>query len=300
MPSNAFVRADFSASGSTTGVLRLDDASIRLKLMDSGVYSTKELHQLGLTSWQIRHRVNTGLLIGLRHGWYATPTADDTVVAAVRAGGVLGCVSALRAHDLWVPPGYGKVHIRSTRHGAGRGVRECRGFGNHLPALTAVDPIPVALLSAGRCMTPEHWIAACDSALNTAGLTVREMASELSTSSRKVASLLDKCDPRSQSGTESITRVRLRSAGFAVVVQPQIPGIGRADLRIGRLILECDSITHHTSLDNYHNDRRRDRRALVDGWLTMRITYDDVLYGWDGVLADIRAITRSDRHRRTP
>jgi very-short-patch-repair endonuclease len=147
-------------------------------------------------------------------------------------------------------------------------------------------------------MTAEHWIATCDSAMNTAGLTASEMVCELGTSSRKVASLLEKCDPRSQSGTESITRVRLRSAGFAVVVQPQIPGIGRADLRIGRLVLECDSITHHTSLDNYQNDRRRDRRALVDDWLTMRITYDDVLYGWDGVLADIRAITRSDRHRK--
>jgi very-short-patch-repair endonuclease len=76
--------------------------------------------------------------------------------------------------------------------------------------------------------------------------------------------------------------------------------VGRTDLRIGRLLLECDSITHHTSLENYHNDRRRDRRALVDGWLTMRITYDDVLYGWDGILADIRAITRPDRHRTTP
>jgi very-short-patch-repair endonuclease len=116
----------------------------------------------------------------------------------------------------------------------------------------------------------------------------------------RVAALLDKCDPDSQSGTESITRVRLRAVGFSVVVQPRIPGVGRVDLRVGRLLLECDSIRHHTSLENYHNDRRRDRRALVDGWLAMRITYDDVLYGWDAVIADIRAITRSDRHRKLP
>jgi hypothetical protein len=32
----------------------------------------------------------------------------------------------------------------------------------------------------------------------------------------------------------------------------------------------------------------------------MRITYDDVLYGWDDVLADIRSITRTDRHRIRP
>lgn len=29
----------------------------------------------------------------------------------------------------------------------------------------------------------------------------------------------------------------------------------------------------------------------------MRTTYDDVLYGWADVLADIRFITRTDRHR---
>lgn len=41
----------------------------------------------------------------------------------------------------------------------------------------------------------------------------------------------------------------------------------------------------------------RDRRALVDGWIVMRLTYDDILCDWDGVLANIRAITRADRHR---
>jgi very-short-patch-repair endonuclease len=268
--------------------------------MDVGVYSTSELHRHGLNSWQIRHRVQTGDLVGLRRGWYATPTADPDVVAAVRAGGVLGCVSALRKHSLWVPPGYSRIHTRSTRYGATTTHQVCRGFGSPPPTLTATDPIPIALLSAARCMTAEHWIATCDSAMNNAQITVPEMASELGTSSRRVAALLARCDPRSQSGTESITRVRLLSAGFAVVVQPPISTVGRVDLRIGRLLIECDSIRHHTSIDNYRNDRRRDRRALVDRWMTMRITYDDVLYGWDEVLADIRAITRPDRHRREP
>ncbi len=199
---------------------------------------------------------------------------------------------------LWVPSGYRRVHIRSTRDGDLKTTRDCRGFGRPPTALTAVDPIPFALLSAARCMSAEHWIASCDSALNTTGLSVSQMASELGSSTGRVSTLLQKCDPDSQSGTESITRVRLRAQGFAVVVQPRTAGVGRTDLRIGRLLIECDSVNHHTSLESYHNDRRRDRRALVDGWLTMRITYDDVLYGWDGVLADIRAITRPDRHRQ--
>ncbi|WP_237340903.1 endonuclease domain-containing protein [Williamsia soli] len=271
---------------------------IRLITMDFGVYSTKELLQRGFSTWQIRREADNGVLVALRRGWYATATADPDVVTAVRLGGVLGCVSALRKHKLWVPPGYERVHTRPTRDGELKSARACVGFGRPPAALTAVDPIPVALLHAAKCMRAEHWIATCDSALNSAGLTVSRMASEIGPSARRISSLLDKCDPDSQSGTESITRVRLRAHGFAVVVQPSISGVGRTDLRIGRLLIECDSVQHHTSLESYHNDRRRDRRALVDGWLTLRITYDDVLYGWEAVLADIRAITRPDRHRR--
>ncbi len=94
-----------------------------------------------------------------------------------------------------------------------------------------------------------------------------------------------------------MVRLRLRALGYAVEVQSEIPGIGRVDLRVGRLLIECDSKSHHTSLANYRNDRRRDRVALEHGWLTMRLTYDDVLYDWDGVLGSIRAITLPERHR---
>lgn len=66
--------------------------------------------------------------------------------------------------------------------------------------------------------------------------------------------------------------------GFSVIVQPRIEGVGRVDLRVGKLLIECDSKAHHTSMANYRNDRRRDRCALVRGWLKMRLTYEDVVY----------------------
>ena len=104
-------------------------------------------------------------------------------------------------------------------------------------------------------------------------------------------------DPRSQSGTESITRVRLRSAGYDVVIQPPIAGVGHTDLRIGLLLIECDSVLYHATKEAYERDNKRNRRAMVDGWLTLRLTYDDILYDWEGVLADVHAICRPDRHR---
>jgi very-short-patch-repair endonuclease len=166
-----------------------------------------------------------------------------------------------------------------------------------MPVTTAVDSIPVALDCAARCMSAEDWIVVCDSALNSGGLTIAGLKLAMDTVTQRVSDLMDKCELEAQSGTESITRLRLRAAGFTVVVQPVILGIGRVDMRVGRLLIECDSQSHHTSLENYRNDRRRDRQALLDRWLTMRITYEDVLYGWEEVLADIRSITRTDRHR---
>lgn len=112
-----------------------------------------------------------------------------------------------------------------------------------------------------------------------------------------VRDLLGRTDPRAQSGTESISRIRLRALGYDVVVQPKIAGVQWADLRIGKLILECDSALHHSSPADSKRDRHRDRRALIDGWMTMRLTYDNILYEWEETLEDIRAITQHDRHR---
>ena len=270
---------------------------VRLIRVETGVFSTAELRQLGCDRSGLRRRLSRGSLIRLRPGWYATPVADAVVAEAVRRGGALSCVSALRFHKIWVPPGPGQVHVRVSRHGKKAGSRSCQGYGRPVPVTTAVDPIPVALGCAARCLGDEDWIVVCDSVLNSTEVDVPTLQAQMGVLPVRLRELMAKCDQSSQSGTESITRLRLRAAGFAVEVQPEISHVGWVDLRVGRLLIECDSKAHHTSLADYQNDRRRDRKALVDRWLTMRITYDDVLYGWDEVLADIRSITRTDRHR---
>ena len=247
-----------------------------------------------MTEAQVRRAIRAGDLIRLRSGWYARPDADPTVAAVVRGGAVLGCVSALRRHGVWVAPGYDTVHIRASKSRRGSVARSCRVPGPPLPTSAAVDPVDVALRSAVLCMSGEHWIAACDSALESGLVDRADLAADLNARGK---SLLSKCDENSQSGTESICRVRLRALRFGVIVQPRISGVGKVDLRVGKLLIECDSKTHHTSLENYQNDRRRDRAALVRGWMTMRVTYDDVLYGWDDVLNEVQTITRADRHR---
>ncbi|GAC66386.1 type IV toxin-antitoxin system AbiEi family antitoxin domain-containing protein [Gordonia soli] len=268
--------------------------------MHSGVVTRTELLGSGETDSSIRRAIRNGDLQRVRPGWFATPSADPAVVEAVRRGGCLSCVSALRSHGLWVPPGYDSVHVRTSRYAMERGSTTCHAPGRPRPVTTAVDTIPLALACAARCMSAEDWIVVCDSALGRQNWSTDELRHRMGTVSASMDALLRKCDGRSQSGTETLARVRFRAAGFRVEVQPAIPGVGWVDLKIGRLLFECDSKPHHTSLENYRNDRRRDRCALVDGWMTMRVTYDDVMYGWEHILTDVRTLTRTDRHRIRP
>ncbi|GEE03518.1 hypothetical protein nbrc107696_39640 [Gordonia spumicola] len=266
-------------------------------MKDSGIYTRAELLAMDYDDERLRRAVKAGDLVRLRPGWYAARVHDPVVAAAVRDGGVSTCVDALTFHDLWVPPGHDGLHLRRSPHLHGKHP-ECRPLiGRTRIANRAVDPIPIALNHATRCLTNDEWIAVCDAYRNTTGASIGDIASDMGRTGATVLEMLSRTDRRSQSGTESIARVRLRAVGYDVVVQPSVAGVGHADLRIGKLLIECDSVLHHSSKEDYERDHHRDRRALVDGWLTLRLTYDDILYDWDGVLEDIRSITRAGRHR---
>ncbi|MFT4200856.1 hypothetical protein [Gordonia sp. (in: high G+C Gram-positive bacteria)] len=264
--------------------------------MDHGVRRRRDLLRRGFTPYEIKKALRSGALTTLRDGWYARTDADPDVARAVRLGGALSCVSALQKHGLWTPPGYGSLHVRGDKHH--RGPHSCRGYGGHFPVTQALDDIPLALLCAARCCTREDWIVLADSAMNKNHWQIDDLRRLLPRVPWVVEEMLRHCDPGSQSGTETIARVRLRAAGYKVVVQPPVAAFrGHSDLRIGNLLIECDSREFHDGQRDYEYDRYRDRKALVDEWLTIRLTYANILFDWIDVLSDIQAITRADRHR---
>lgn len=265
-----------------------------------GVYSTGALRRLGIGAEALRSMVRDGTLIRLRKGWYATPDAPGELILAARRGGALSCVSVLQRHGIWLMPEAGGIHIRPRRRSAPHRTDYCLGFGTDLPVANIEDPLPLALLYAARCLSREAWIVAADSVLNSNGWTVDELTERMADFVPvpvAVHRLLDRCDPRSQSGTETLVRIRLRAEGFKVEVQPRIAGVGHTDLRVGRLIIECDSEQFHSSKEQRHLDRRRDRKAIVDGQLPFRVDYHDVIHDWAETFADIRAVTDPRRHR---
>ncbi|WP_439031869.1 endonuclease domain-containing protein [Gordonia terrae] len=275
---------------------------------DCGVFTLTELAAMGWTADAIKQARRSETLTSLGYGWVRASGADAAAVAAVTAGGALSCVSALRFHQkhghsgIWIPPGHGETHVRRSKHMKSKPkpsgpFRWCQGFGRALPVQSAVDEIPVALNCAARCLSHEEWVAVVDSILNTTDWTIPDIQAEMGRVARTVAALFGRCDARAQSGTESIVRLRLIAAGFDVVVQPSIGGRERADLRTGSLLIECDGRSYHSDAKAFANDRRRDRMTMLDRWMTMRLTYDDVVFDWEPVLEEIRAVTRADRHR---
>lgn len=205
---------------------------------DGEVARAAYLRSRGVELAEIRACLRSGSLRPLRRGWYAAETADPKVVKAVRSGGVLGCVSALHHHDVWVPRSK-DLHVRGRSH-------PCRQYGRPERELRAIDDPPIALRHAVRCLDEESIVVVCDSLLYKRKMSRAEITRELRNAPTRIRRLPDRCDA-AESGTESIVRLRLRARNIRVRTQVAILGIGRVDLLVGRLIIEVDGAGYHTS-----------------------------------------------------
>lgn len=139
---------------------------------------------------------------------------------------------------------------------------------------------------------------ALDSVVNLRLMERDELDRLFAGASRRVHAVLERID-LAESGPETLVRMRLRSLGLRVRSQMVIDGVGRVDLVVGdSLVIEVDSVSHHTDLDAYRRDRERDRRLRAMGYVPVRLTYDQVLNRWPEVEADILAMVRRREHLR--
>ena len=134
---------------------------------DFGVHRVAALLRDGMSPRDVRRGVEEGQLLRVRHGWMATDGADPLVVEAVRAGGCLTCVAALKLHGFWIPPRVKELHVRGTDAAHRRHPRRfCRQYGGHMRVDAAVDEPVTALRHALRCLTEEQTIVVTDSMLH--------------------------------------------------------------------------------------------------------------------------------------
>ncbi|WP_432559979.1 type IV toxin-antitoxin system AbiEi family antitoxin domain-containing protein [Granulicoccus sp. GXG6511] len=267
-----------------------------------GIVRRAQLIANGITPQEVRRMLTRGSLLPLARGWYATPTADTDVSRAVRAGGALSCLSVLARHGVWVPTTH-TLHVRRSRHHSGRklppGTQDCQQGNRSASRVTRpVDSLGQALLSAVRCVDADEAVAIMDSVLHLRLLMTSDLVALFADEPKIYRRLLDRVDARAEAGTESLVRCRLARLGIKARPQVEIDGVGRVDLLVGDLlVLEMDSVEHHTSLASYRNDRARDGRLVTRGYRVLRLTYADVIDNWDEVQRQILVLVRARKHK---
>ncbi|MFD1721397.1 hypothetical protein [Amnibacterium endophyticum] len=263
-------------------------------------FTTAELRALGETKQSIRASIECGERFRVIDGWYGTSSTPQEAVLAMRMGGRVGCVSALRLHGAWCPPDSG-LHVffppsASGRRSAGRDqgvgvVRHWHGRQMAGGSAFAVPPIDLALRDALECQPPHMLVAVLDSLLRRRLMSRNRLEALVRRGPERNHHLLTHLDARSESGTESILRYRLAVSGISTSIQVVLRSRDRLDLEIdGWLAIEADGREHHAQQEAFTRDRARVVRVMREGRIVLQFSYAAIVYRWREVFDAIVAV----------
>lgn len=261
------------------------------------VLSRADLAGAGLRGRAITAAVRGGVLLRPRNGHYLPAPAAACLAEAVRCGGRLDCVSLLsqlgvfvqdsRDLHLQLDPDASRVpepHAGTVRHW--RPTRADRD--------ATLAPLEEAIVQAVLCQSPRAAVATLDSAWHLGLIGESEVAEIFSMLPRRYRRLRPLLDPRAGSGIETLVRLMLRGLSCRVELQVRIADVGYVDLLVdGWLIVECDSVRHHGDWQAHKVDRRRDAAAVAQGFTTLRVLAEDVLFRPEWTLEILRGALRT-------
>ena len=269
-------------------------------VQSAALLTSGELRATGLSRRRIDDLVRAGSLVRVRKGRYVLADLPPALIRAARLGGRLDCISLLSAMGVFVLRS-DRLHLQ-VDVGASRLPPSPPSVKRHWRSTCAARTslcadLVEALAQACRCQEPRAAIATLDSAWHLGLIDERGIADVFARLPRRHRSLRPLLDPRSESGTETLLRLILRTLGCSFALQVQIDGVGRVDFLVdGWLIIECDSEAHHSGWVAQRRDRRRDLAAAAQGYMTIRPLAEDILFHRDQVAESLRAVlTRGPR-----
>lgn len=279
--------------------------------MLGGLAPTHALRRHGYSARRLAAAVHQGEIVRVRRGWYAEPHEAPERLRAVRVGGRLGCASGAAEHGMWVRPA-ARTHV-SVRATASR-LRTAHDATTRLAAV-GDDSVVVhwdetragsrflahpldCLLQMIRCEPVEYVVAAADSAIRSGLISRAAWRRAIARVPARRRRVLEAVDPRSESITESLTRVRLVLLGVSLRTQVRVlPGV-RVDLLLGeRLVVELEGFAFHGGRDQFESDRQRFAALSSAGYRVLWFSYRQVTESWPTVWAAIRAALRRGDHR---
>jgi very-short-patch-repair endonuclease len=269
-----------------------------------GIVTRRMLRDAGVSDHQIRRWVRAGALVSLTRSVVAVPGAAPSLVRAVSLGGRLACISAARLRGLWVVDD-GRFHI-SIRANESHFRRDAltpppRAHWDSAPLdphadLTAIESGRNMLVHVANCQPLEHAVAVFDSAVRKGMISIGELQRLAAVRRGKFARTVQFVTDDSDSGLESITRVRLALAGIRTRSQVWIDG-HPVDLLIGeRLVIQLDGKQHLDDPAQLARDRAQDRRLKLMGYTVLRYGYGDVVHRWAETFAQITGCMAQGAH----
>ncbi len=221
------------------------------------------------------------------------------MIRAVRIGGQLACVSALRLAGVFGFDNDLHVHLP---HSASR-LRTADARQHWAPLIDAgggyVVGLRDALAQSVRCQEPWHAVASLDSALHQRLVTEADIGDVFRALPRRYRHLRRFTDGRSEAGQETVLRLALRAAGLHVEVQVTFEGVGRVDLVVeGCLVVEADSRTAHDGWALHVRDRDRDIELARRGLMSLRPGYARTMFATSDVVEAALALVRRRRRGR--
>jgi len=268
------------------------------------IWTYRDLRTAGVNRREIAARLESGTLRRCAPGWYAEAGAPADVTSALRRGNRLTCVPALKHYGVWVvhSSGLHEIGRRSTSAplvpASDDSPVHTHGRLEAWPDDEPIMPLLVALEHASACVPVEDLAIMLDSVANRGLAHPDDLEGLLLRLPQKVHRAIGRIEKRAESGTETRVRRHLQKLRVKLGVQVRIAGVGRVDLLVGeKLIIECDSRQFHTGDDTYHEDRRRDREAVLRGYVVVRLTWRDVMLDWESTSTYLTELVRHEIHR---
>ncbi|ANH38420.1 hypothetical protein I601_1992 [Nocardioides dokdonensis FR1436] len=253
---------------------------------DLGGVARRSVIQKVVPRADLDRAVAGGLLVRDARGLYVLPGVDDARRAAARLGGVLCGPSAALLHGWGVKTAPDRPHVLVSR---GRRVPPRERHRVHLHRGDGVpheDGVVVAEVALEQCL---RWLP-FDEALCVADSALREgmapgvlarLADGAGPGARSLARVCALASPLAANPFESTLRAICAGVpGLQVVPQVVIAGLGvRPDLVDERLriVLEADSFEWHGGRAALAADARRYNLLVVEGWLVLRFSYEEVM-----------------------
>jgi hypothetical protein len=273
----------------------------RLAARSHGVVTRAQLLAAGVTSDEIKQRLETGALLREHRGVYRVghraPSVEARYLAAVLACGERAVLSGRAAAHLWgilkgaAPPP--EVTAPAERRVRGVTTRRSRRVEATVWRGVPITTVPRTLADLAAHLSLDALARACHEAGVRFGTTPQQVEAVMGRRGAKQLRAVLRGDAKVTLSTlERAFLGRLRDAGLPLPNTNRPAGARRVDCRWPdhRLTVELDSYRYHQTRHAWEQDRLREREAHARGDDFRRYTYGDVTERPRPMLAELRAL----------